>query len=33
VVRTVLEDWRRGNPDSVDAALFDRTLRAWVNGQ
>jgi len=33
VVRAVLEDWRRGNPDSVDAALFDRTLREWVNGQ
>ena len=32
-LRIVLEDWRRGNPEQVDAALFDRTLRAWVNGQ
>ncbi len=32
VVRTVLEDWRRGQPQAVDSDLFERTLRAWTDG-
>ncbi|MSR46508.1 MAG: tRNA (N6-threonylcarbamoyladenosine(37)-N6)-methyltransferase TrmO [Planctomycetes bacterium] len=33
VLRTVLEEWRRGNPDTVDAATFDRTVREWLLGR
>ena len=32
VLRTVLDDWRRGNPETVDATAFDRALRAWLGG-
>lgn len=33
LLRTVLDDWRRGNPETVDAAAYDRAVREWLGGR
>jgi predicted Zn-dependent protease len=33
VLRTILDDWRRGNPETVDGARYERTVREWLAGR